>query len=139
MNPLSGDLVPGEAHSTRELPRKGCTHAEAVAQEYRYHARRPRRGDTALRGVASAQPDLGAIINTTCTYDQVIAALDDQHPDLAVQFAQQRGGQQAVRSFLASSPQQRQATVAFLQGNPTAQAYFVPILDVANSCNNYNS
>ena len=89
-------------------------------------------------GVASATPDLGPIINTTCTYDQVIAALDDQHPDLAAQFAQQRGGQQAVRSFLASSPQQRQATVAFLQGNPTAQAYFDPILGVANTCNNYN-
>ena len=88
-------------------------------------------------GVASAQPDLGPIINTTCTYDQVIAALNDQHPDLAAQFAQQRSGQQAVRNFLASSPQQRQATVAFLQGNPTAQAYFGPISDVANSCNNY--
>lgn len=88
-------------------------------------------------GVASAQPDLGPIVNTTCTYDQVIAALNDQRPDLAAQFAQQRSGQQAVRSFLASSPQQRQATVAFLQGNPTAQAYFGPISDVANSCNNY--
>ncbi|BBY14976.1 hemophore-related protein [Mycolicibacterium litorale] len=88
-------------------------------------------------GVASAQPDLGPIINTTCTYDQVIAALNDQHPDLAAQFAQQRSGQAAVRNFLASSPQQRQATVAFLQGNPTAQAYFGPISDVANTCNNY--
>ncbi|WP_193047044.1 hemophore-related protein [Mycolicibacterium baixiangningiae] len=88
-------------------------------------------------GVASAQPNLGPIINTTCSYDQVIAALNDQHPDLAAQFAQQRSGQQAVRSFLASSPQQRQATVAFLQGNPTAQAYFGPISNVASTCKNY--
>lgn len=88
-------------------------------------------------GVASAQPDLGPIINTTCSYDQVIAALNDQHPDLAAQFAEQPSGQQAVRSFLRSSPQQRQATVAFLQGNPTAQAYFGPISDVAHTCNNY--
>ncbi|WP_197375006.1 hemophore-related protein [Mycolicibacterium baixiangningiae] len=88
-------------------------------------------------GVASAQPNLAPIINTTCSYDQVIAALNDQHPDLAAQFAQQRSGQQAVRSFLASSPQQRQATVAFLQGNPTAQAYFGPISNVASTCKNY--
>ncbi|BBZ59611.1 hemophore-related protein [Mycolicibacterium monacense] len=88
-------------------------------------------------GVASAQPNLGPIINTTCTYDQVIAALNDQHPDLAAQFAQQRSGQQAVRNFLAASPQQRQATVAFLQSNPTAQAYFGPISNVAATCNNY--
>lgn len=88
-------------------------------------------------GVAAAQPDLGPIINTTCTYDQVIAALNDQHPDLAAQFAQQRSGQQAVRNFLAASPQQRQATVAFLQNNPTAQQYFGPISNVANTCNNY--
>lgn len=88
-------------------------------------------------GVASAQPDLGPIINTTCTYDQVIAALNDQHPDLATQFAQQRSSQAAVKSFLASSPQERQATVAFLQRNPTAQQYFGPISNVAATCNNY--
>jgi hemophore-related protein len=88
-------------------------------------------------GVASAQPDLGPIINTTCTYGQVMAALNDQHPDLAAQFAKQPAGQSAVRNFLASSPQQRQATVAFLQGNPTAQQYFGPISNVANTCNNY--
>jgi hemophore-related protein len=88
-------------------------------------------------GVASAQPNFGPIVNTTCNYNQVIAALNDQHPDLAAQFAQQPAGQSAVRNFLASSPQQRQATVAFLQGNPTAQAYFGPISDVANTCNNY--
>lgn len=88
-------------------------------------------------GVASAQPDLGPIINTTCNYNQVIAALNDQRPDLAAQFAKQPAGQNAVRNFLAASPQQRQATVAFLQGNPTAQAYFGPISQIAGSCNNY--
>jgi hemophore-related protein len=88
-------------------------------------------------GVASAQPDMGAIINTTCSYEQVMSALNDQRPDLASQFAKQRAGQSAVRSFLAASVPQRQATVAMLQGNPTAQAYFGPISQIAGTCNTY--
>lgn len=37
-------------------------------------------------GVASADPDLGPIINTTCSYPQVIAALNAQNPAAAAQF-----------------------------------------------------
>lgn len=89
-------------------------------------------------GVASAQPqpDLGPIINTTCTYGQVMAALSEQYPDLAAELAQQRADR-IVMSFLASSIPERRATVAMLQNSPTVQAYFTPISDVANTCNNY--
>jgi hypothetical protein len=31
-------------------------------------------------GVASADPDLGPLINTTCTYPQAVAALNAQSP-----------------------------------------------------------
>ena len=31
-------------------------------------------------GIASADPDLGAAINTTCSYPQVVAALNAQSP-----------------------------------------------------------
>lgn len=88
-------------------------------------------------GTAAAQPDYGPIVNTTCTYDQVIRALNDQRPDLAGQFAGQPAGQAALRNFLASPPAQRQATVTMLQGNPTARAYFGPIMQIAGSCNQY--
>ena len=88
-------------------------------------------------GVASAQPDLGPVINTTCTYDQVIAALNAQRPDLAQQFSQQPVGQAAVRSFLASPVSERQRTVAQLRGNPVAQQYLGAVLQIAGSCNNY--
>jgi hypothetical protein len=41
---------------------------------------------TAGAGVASADPDLGPIINTTCTYPQAVAALNAQDPATAAQF-----------------------------------------------------
>jgi hypothetical protein len=34
-------------------------------------------------GIASAQPDASAIVNSTCTYPQVMAALNDQNPGVA--------------------------------------------------------
>jgi hypothetical protein len=34
-------------------------------------------------GVASADPDLGPVINTTCNYSQVVSALNAQNPAAA--------------------------------------------------------
>ena len=36
-----------------------------------------------VTGVASAQPDFSGVVNTTCSYEQVMAALNAQRPDLA--------------------------------------------------------
>jgi hemophore-related protein len=88
-------------------------------------------------GVASAVPDFGPVINTTCTYDQVIAALNAQQPALAQEFNTSAFAQGALRNFLASSPAQRQQTVAQLQSSPAAAQYFGPITSIAGSCNNY--
>ena len=41
---------------------------------------------TAGAGVASADPDLGPVVNTTCNYSQVTAALNAQDPAAAAQF-----------------------------------------------------
>jgi hemophore-related protein len=88
-------------------------------------------------GVASAQPNLDAVVNTTCSYDQVIAALNDQRPDLAAQVNSSPGFQGQLRSFLASGPAQRQQTVNFLRGSSMAQAYLGPIVQISGSCSNY--
>jgi hemophore-related protein len=88
-------------------------------------------------GVASAVPDFSAVINTTCTYEQIIAALNAQRPDLAQEFDASPFAQGALRSFLASPPAQRQKTVAQLQSSPGAAQYFGPITAIAGSCNNY--
>ncbi|MDV3127807.1 hemophore-related protein [Mycobacterium sp. 21AC1] len=88
-------------------------------------------------GVASAQPDFGPVVHTTCTYDQVIAALNAEQPQLAQEFNTSPFAQGALRNFLASPVDQRQQTVAQLQGHPMAQQYFGPISSIAGSCNNY--
>ncbi|MGV0745932.1 hemophore-related protein [Mycolicibacterium sp. XJ870] len=88
-------------------------------------------------GVAAAQPDYGPVINTTCSYEQVMAALNAQQPALAQEFNASPFAQSALRSFLASGPAERQRTVTQLQGSPMASQYFGQIQSIAGSCNNY--
>ncbi len=88
-------------------------------------------------GVASAQQDLSPIVNTTCSYDQVVAALNDQEPALADQLETQPSSQAILRSFLASPPAQRQTTATQLASYPGAQSVIGPLLGIAGSCNNY--
>ena len=63
---------------------------------------------TAGAGVASADPDLGPAINTTCSYSQVGAALNAEDPAAAAQFNASPMTQGYLRQFLASPPARRQ-------------------------------
>jgi hemophore-related protein len=88
---------------------------------------------TAGAGVASADPDLGPIINTTCTYPQAVAALNAQDPATAAQFNASPIAQSSLRQFLAAPPNQRQQMAQQLVGSP----YLGVIQQVAATCNNY--
>ncbi|MDF1897577.1 hemophore-related protein [Mycolicibacterium smegmatis] len=88
-------------------------------------------------GIASAQPDFSAVVNTTCSYEQVMAALNAQQPDLAAQFNTSPMAQGMLRNFLAAAPAERQQTVNQLQTNPMAQQYFGTISSIASSCSRY--
>jgi hemophore-related protein len=92
---------------------------------------------TAGAGVASASPDLGPIINTTCNYGQVMAALNASSPGAAAQFNESPIAQNYLRQFLASAPSQRAAMAAQVQAMPQAAQYFGLVQQVAGSCNNY--
>jgi hemophore-related protein len=96
---------------------------------------------TASAGVASADPDLDPVFNTTCTYSQVVSALNAQDPTTAAQINASPVSQTYLRGFLASSPDQRQRDFQQLQGYPKAQPYVQQyiglVLRVANACNNY--
>ena len=59
---------------------------------------------TAAVGVASAEPDVNPIVNTTCSYPQVVAALNAQAPDLAYQVNTSPMVQSTLQRFLASPP-----------------------------------
>jgi len=88
-------------------------------------------------GIASADPDLGPAINTTCSYPQVVAALNAQSPDAAAKFNQSSMAQGWLRSFLASTPAQRAQMAQQAQGMPGASQYIGLIGQIATTCNNF--
>jgi hemophore-related protein len=92
---------------------------------------------TAGVGVASADPDMGPLINTTCDYNQAVAALNDQRPDLARQFNANPMAQSLLSRFLASPVDQRQQMAAQAQASPLGRQYVVPIVQIASTCQNY--
>lgn len=92
---------------------------------------------TAGAGIASAGPDLSPIVNTTCNYSQVMAALNAENPAAAADFNANSLAPSLLQNFLASPPSQRQRTINQLQSYPEAGQYMGTIVQVAGSCNNY--
>lgn len=86
---------------------------------------------TAATGVASADP-MDAAINTTCTYPQVMAALNATDPVSATKFNSSPMAQNMLNTFLNSGPTERQQQ---LQSLPAKYAGIVE--RVAAVCNNY--
>ena len=91
---------------------------------------------TAGAGVASADP-MDAIINTTCSYPQVVAALNAQSPAAAQKFNNSAMAQGWLRSFLNSPPPQRAQMAQQLQAMQGAGQYVGLVEQVAGICNNY--
>lgn len=92
---------------------------------------------TAGAGIASAEPDVGVIVNSTCTYPQVMAALNAQSPDLANQLSANPAATAWLQSLIASPPDGRRQMVRQAQTVPAIQQYTPVIMQVANTCNNF--
>lgn len=90
---------------------------------------------SAAAGLPRQTPD--PIINTTCNYGQVIAALNANDPATAQQLNESPFAQNYIRQFLAAPPPKRQQMAAQIQGMPAAAKYFNTIQQVAVVCNNY--
>jgi hemophore-related protein len=92
-------------------------------------------------GVATADPDLSPAINTTCSYSQVVAALNAQSPLAAADLNESPTAQAALRGFLDSSPAQRRQIADELESEPDTSLYVNQfgglVVQVANTCNNY--
>jgi hemophore-related protein len=91
---------------------------------------------TAAAGIASADP-IDTVINTTCSYGQVIAALNATDPGAAAQFNASPMAQGYLRSFLSAPPPRRAQMAAQMQAMPGAAQYFGLVESVAGSCNNF--
>lgn len=91
---------------------------------------------TAGAGIASADPNLDPMVNTTCSYPQVIAALDAQDPSAAALF-KATGGESSLSTFLAGSPDQRREWAQAMADMPANKPYLPLIERVFNTCNNF--
>jgi hemophore-related protein len=88
-------------------------------------------------GIASAQPGPSAIINSTCTYPQVMAALNDQSPATANDLNANPLAVAWLQGLVAAPPAQRAQMVQQVQGTPALQPYMPVIFQVAGTCNKY--
>jgi hemophore-related protein len=92
---------------------------------------------TAVAGAASAAPDLGPAVNTTCSYDQFVAALNAQDPSIATAFNSSPQIQSNLRQFLAAPPSQRQQMAQQMVSRPANQPYLGVIQQAFSTCNNF--
>jgi hemophore-related protein len=90
-----------------------------------------------LAGVASADPALDPIVNTTCSYEQVIAAVSAQNPLAGSMFSSSPQQQAGLRQFLASPPSERQRTAEAIRNAPENRPYLPIIQQAFNTCNNF--
>ena len=94
---------------------------------------------TAGVGVASADPDLGSAVNSTCTYSQFVAALNAQNPMYGSALNSSPQMQGDLQTFLAERPgsERRQRFAKNVSNNPANQQ-LLPILQTAfDTCNNF--
>lgn len=87
---------------------------------------------TAGMGIASADP----IVDTTCSYDQVMSAANAQGP-MAASFMSSPQQQAGLRQFLGASPGERQQIAAQIRNTPGNGALLPTIETVFSTCNNF--
>jgi hemophore-related protein len=88
-------------------------------------------------GIASAEPDVETIVNSTCSYPQVMAALNAQSPAAASQLSSSPVATSWLQNLVASAPDARRAQIAQIQAYPALNEYTGLINSVAGSCSNY--
>ncbi len=87
--------------------------------------------------VASAAPDLSSLVNTTCSYQQAVAALNAEAPAAAQDFNSSTLAQSWLQQFLAAPIAKRQTMAQSLQSMSSLQKYLDAANQAAASCNNY--
>ena len=96
---------------------------------------------TAGVGVASADPDLGSAVDSTCTYSQFVAALNAQDPQYGPAFNSSPDLRAQLQQFLAAPPgsdqRQQWAQAVVSNRNPTNQQVLPIIQKTFDTCNNF--
>ena len=93
----------------------------------------------ASSGIASAAPGDAVILNSTCSYPQVIAAANAQDPAATAALQSDPAANGFLQGLVASPPgsPERQQKIDFVRSFPQAAQFNGLIQSVATSCNNY--
>jgi len=92
---------------------------------------------TAAAGIASAQPYVDTMVNSPCTYDQAIAAVNAENPTAASYLMQSPPNLEFIRVFLSSSKDQRLNLLNQIKGNPGIDQALPVFTQMMASCVNY--
>ncbi len=88
-------------------------------------------------GVAAADPGQDPAVSTTCSYSQVMAAMNAQSPEAAAQFNATPMAQSFLQNFLAAPPPQREQMLQQARGAPEAAQFVNLVGPIAKTCDRY--
>lgn len=92
---------------------------------------------TAGAGVASAEPDIGPMVNTTCNYDQAMRAVHAENPMAAQYLDQSPPNQQFLQQFMAAPRDKRVEMLKAIQHNPGIDQAYPIFKQMMTDCVNY--
>lgn len=92
---------------------------------------------TAGAGVASAEPDIGPMVNTTCNYDQAMRAVHAENPMAAQYLDQSPPNQQFLQQFMAAPRDKRVEMLKAIQHNPGIDQAYPIFRQMMTDCVNY--
>lgn len=88
-------------------------------------------------GIAAAQPDIGPMVNTPCTYDQAMAAVHAENPMAAQYLDQSPPNLEFLRIYFGSTPDQRTSLLNQIKNNPGIDQALPVFQQMMTSCVNY--
>lgn len=90
---------------------------------------------TAGMATASAEPDLTPLLNSTCTYDQVVAAMNQNEPELAATILPNPLAVGFLHNLINAGPDQRRTMYEQAEARYPINA--PKILTLASTCQNF--
>jgi hemophore-related protein len=88
-------------------------------------------------GLASAEPDYGPMVNSTCSYTQAMAAVHAENPMAADYLDQSPPNREFLRVFLSSPRDERVNLLNQIKNNQGADQALPVFQQMLTSCVNY--
>lgn len=88
-------------------------------------------------GIASAAPDYGPMVDTTCSFDQAMTAVRTENPTAAQYLDQSPPNVQFLQVYLGSPREERINLLNQISGNPGIDQALPVFQQMLTSCSKY--